>query len=124
MFVSFNFNCDDFLFSKKLVPYGHFSHVSPRITGSPRKTKRSSDDFDASLRDFLSSLLSPRPADNTTPKTLEFDEHTRDSGALVVAADTHDPETPVVAETPVVNDDDLHVDKKGGLNRDKKTVSR
>jgi len=52
-------------------------------------------------------LLSPRSTDNTTPKTLEFDE------------DTHDPETPVVLETPVVEDDPLHVDKKPCLDKDR-----
>ena len=105
-------------------PRSNFSDVSPRDTGSPRTTKRSRDDFDASLREFLLSFFFSRSTDNATPKTLEFDEDTRDSEALVVAGDTHNPETPIVLATPVVNNDYLHVDKKGGLNRDKKTVSR
>ena len=62
------------------------------------------------------SRLFPRSTDNTTPKTLEFDEDTHDSEAPVVADDTHDPETPVVLETPVVDDDFIHVDKKQCLN--------
>jgi len=41
------------------------------------------------------------------------DEDTRDSEELVVADVTHDPpETPVVLETPVVDDDYFHVKKK------------
>ena len=45
------------------------------------------------------------------------DEDTRDSEAPVVADVTHDPpETPVVLETPVVDDDYSHVKKKPCLN--------
>ena len=45
------------------------------------------------------------------------DEDTRDSEALVVADVTHDPpETPVVLETPVVDDDYFHVKKKPCLD--------
>ena len=91
--------------------------ASPRDNGLPRETAVSRDDVDASLRDFLSSLLSSRSTDNTTPKTLGFDEETHDSEAPVVADDTHDPETPVVLETPVVDDDFLHVDKKPKLEK-------
>ena len=59
--------------------------------------------------------------DNTTLKTLVSDEDTRESEELVVADVTHDPsETPVVLETPVVDDDYSHVKKKPCLNdRDK-----
>ena len=91
-------------------PRSNFSDVSPRDTGSPRTTKRSRDDFDASLREFLLSFFFSRSTDNATPKTLEFDEDTRDSENPVVADDTNDSGTPVVAETPVVNVDFVQID--------------
>ena len=81
----------------------NFSDVSPRVTGSPRKTKRSRDDVDASLHDFLSSLLSPRLTDNASPVVSRDDE-------------THNSEYPVIPEIPVVDDDFIHVDKKQCLN--------
>ena len=95
---------------------------SPRDTGSPRNRKRSRGEDDALLLDFLSSFLFSRSTDSTTPKTLVSDEDTRDSEAPVVTDDTHDPnETPVVLETPVVDDDYFHVKKKPCLDdRDKK----
>ena len=50
------------------------------------------------------------------------DEDTRESEELVVADVTHDPsETPVVLETPVVDDDYSHVKKKPCLNDREKT---
>ena len=50
-------------------------------------------------------------------KKHQSDEDTRDSEALVVADDTHDPsETPVVLETAVVDDDYFHVNKKPCLD--------
>ena len=51
--------------------------------------------------------LSSHSTDNTTPVILGDEE-------------THDSELPVVAETPVVDDDFLHVDKKPCLARDEK----
>ena len=88
-------------------PSSNYSDVSPRDTGSPRKTKRSRDDVDASLRAFLSSLLSPRLTDNASP-VVSRDYKSRDS------------EHPVIPEIPVVDDDFIHVDKKPCLDRDKK----
>ena len=96
-----------------------WSDESSRV-GSPRNRKRSRD---ADFRAFLSCFLSFRSTDNTpstdntTLKTLVSDEDTRDSEELVVADVTHDPpETPVVLETPVVDDDYSHVKKKPCLN--------
>ena len=99
-----------------------FSDSSPCDTGSPRNRKRSRDEYDDTLfLKFLSTFLSPRSTDNTTPKTQVSDEDTRDSEELVVADVTHDPpETPVVLETPVVDDNYFHVKKKPCLDdRDK-----
>ena len=98
-----------------------FSDASPRDTGSPRNRKRSRDNDDALFLNFLSDFLSPRSTDNTTLKTLVSDEDTRESEELVVADVTHDPsETPVVLETPVVDDDYSRAKKKPCLDdRDK-----
>ena len=66
-------------------------------------------------------IIGVTTTDNSTPKTLVSDEDTRDSEALVVAEVTHNPsETPVVLETPVVDDDFFHVKKQPCLDdRDK-----
>jgi len=103
-----------------------FSSSSPRDTGLPRSRKRSRD---ADFLAFLSYFLSSRSTDNTrstnntrstdsnSPKTLVFDEDTRDSEEPLVADVTHDPpETPVVLETPVVDDDYFHAKKKPCLD--------
>ena len=116
------------LYEKNVSPHellcSKFSSSSPRDTGSPRNRKRSRD---ADFRAFLSCFLSPRSTDNTpstdntTLKTLVSDEDTHESEELVVADVTHDPsETPVVLETPIVDDDYSHLKKKPCLNdRDK-----